>query len=275
MSVPKRNSADQSVGMSVELDDIRMSFSRRGAEPMTVLDGVNASIKPSEFVCILGPSGCGKSTLLRIIQALTRATGGEVRLDGRVVEQPSEDIGFVFQHFNLLPWRTVSANVEFGLENRKVPREERRRVALELLELVGLEGFEKHYPAQLSGGMQQRVGLARALAIQPRLLLMDEPFGAVDSQTKMLLQSELLRIWERDSKTVIFITHDIEEALFLGDVVYVMGARPSTIVSRIEVPFARPRVDALRANPEFARLREQLWESLKHDIRQSSEAAHG
>lgn len=258
--------ATERSGMSVELRDVRMSFAGRGGRRVDVLDGVSTVIEPGQFTCVLGPSGCGKSTLLRIIQALSKPTGGEVLLDGEPVTKPSLDVGFVFQGFNLLPWRTVIANVEFGLENRRVSRAERRRRATELLELVDLGGFENHYPAQLSGGMQQRVGLARALAIEPRLLLMDEPFGAVDSQTKMLLQSELLRIWERDSRTVLFITHDIEEALFLGDVVYVMGARPSNIVSKVEVPFARPREDALRADPEFTRLREHLWESLKRDI---------
>jgi len=277
MTVDHSTVQDQSLGMSIDLQDLTMSFQRRGAKPTQVLDGVSARIDPGQFVCILGPSGCGKSTLLRIIQALTKPTGGQVLLDGEPVQRPSADVGFVFQHFNLLPWRNVVTNVEFGLENRKVPRAERRQRALELLDLVGLGGFERHFPSQLSGGMQQRVGLARALAIQPRLLLMDEPFGAVDSQTKMLLQEELLRLWESDSKTVVFITHDIEEALFLGDVVYVMGARPSKIVSRIDVPFKRPRIDGLRADPEFARLREELWESLKHDIRASAgqDGKHG
>ncbi len=269
MTNPAVASVDPSLGMSIEFDNVEMSFGGHGAGTK-VLDGLSATINPGEFVCILGPSGCGKSTLLRIIQALIKPTGGRVLLDNSPVERPSDDVGFVFQQFNLLPWRTVLSNVEFGLENRKVGRAERLRVATELIELVGLAGFESHFPSQLSGGMQQRVGLARALAIHPRLLLMDEPFGAVDSQTKMLLQTELLRIWERDAKTVVFITHDIEEALFLGDVVYVMDARPSRIRSRIEVPFERPRHDRLRADPAFARLREELWESLKHDIRKSS-----
>jgi NitT/TauT family transport system ATP-binding protein len=252
-------------GLSVELQDIRMAFGE-GEKRVDVIDGISTVIEPGEFCCIVGPSGCGKSTLLRLIQALLAPAGGRVLLDGKPVVEPSPEIGFVFQQFNLLPWRTVLGNVEFGLENRKVPKRERRSRAQDFIRRVDLVGFEDHYPAQLSGGMQQRVGLARALAIGPRLLLMDEPFGSVDSQTKMLLQAELVQLWEADAKTVVFITHDIEEALFLGDVVYVLGPRPSTIESRIEVPFARPRTDALRANPEFARLREEIWESLKQGI---------
>ena len=267
------NLAPNATGMKVELKNIDMSFTSNDGKRVHVLDNVSTILEPGQFTCVLGPSGCGKSTLLRIIQALTKPSAGEVLLDGKAVERPSLDVGFVFQGFNLLPWRTVMANVEFGLENRGVGMAERRRRAQKFIDLVDLHGFENHYPNQLSGGMQQRVGLARALAIEPRLLLMDEPFGAVDSQTKMLLQGELLRIWEQTNKTVLFITHDIEEALFLGDVVYVMGARPSNIVSRVEVPFERPRRDHLRADPEFTRLREHLWESLKKDIARTGKSS--
>lgn len=262
--------ASSSAGFSVELDDIHMSFGAAGANAggrrLKVLDGVSAKIPPAQFCCIVGPSGCGKSTLLRIMQALLKADGGRVLLDGAPVTKPSLDVGFVFQQFNLLPWRTVRGNVEFGLENRRVDRRLRLERANKWLELVKLVGFEDHFPAQLSGGMQQRVGLARALAIEPRLLLMDEPFGSLDSQTKMLLQAELLRLWEREEKTVVFITHDIEEALFLGDVVYVMGSAPSKFDQVIDVPFSRPRADTLRVEPEFSQLRERIWESLKQSI---------
>jgi NitT/TauT family transport system ATP-binding protein len=262
--------APSSAGLSVELDDVHMSFAGVGARSngsrLKVLDGITAKIPPAQFSCIVGPSGCGKSTLLRIIQALLKPDSGRVLLGGRPVEEPSLDVGFVFQQFNLLPWRTVLGNVEFGLENRGVGRRERRKGAREWIARVKLSDFESHFPSQLSGGMQQRVGLARALAVEPRLLLMDEPFGALDSQTKMLLQAELLRLWEQEEKTVIFITHDIEEALFLGDVVFVMGSAPSNFDQIIEVPFGRPRDDALRANPEFTQLRERIWESLKSSI---------
>jgi NitT/TauT family transport system ATP-binding protein len=184
-------------------------------------------------------------------------------IGGEHVTGPSLDRGFVFQGFNLLPWRTVVGNVEFGLENLKVKKEERRPRAIEVLRLVQLEGFERYYPGQLSGGMQQRVGLARALAVNPSLLLMDEPFGSVDDQTRMLLQEELLGIWERDHKTVIFVTHDIEEALYLGDQIVVMRARPSRISRVVDVPFSRPRSDAVRGSPEMARLKQEIWDELK------------
>ncbi len=249
-----------------------MSFAKAGADGgarLNVLDGISTKIEPGQFCCIVGPSGCGKSTLLRIIQALLKPDSGRVLLGGKPVTAPSPDVGFVFQQFNLLPWRTVRANVEFGLENRGVDRKQRRAKAKEWISRVKLGDFEDNYPAQLSGGMQQRVGLARALAIEPKLLLMDEPFGALDSQTKMLLQAELLRLWEEDEKTVIFITHDIEEALFLGDVVYVMSSAPSNFEQIIDVPFGRPRDDTLRAEPEFAALREQIWESLKQSIQRA------
>lgn len=266
---PAKANSTPSAGLPVELDDIHMSFARAGDESggrLKVLDGVSAKISPAQFCCIVGPSGCGKSTLLRIMQALITPDSGQVLLDGSPVTTPSLDVGFVFQQFNLLPWRTVRSNVEFGLENRGVARNERRERAAKWLERVKLSGFEDHFPAQLSGGMQQRVGLARALAVEPRLLLMDEPFGSLDSQTKMLLQAELLRLWEQEEKTVIFITHDIEEAIYLGDVVYVMGAAPSNFDQVINVPFDRPRADTLRTQPGFTQLREQIWESLKQSL---------
>jgi NitT/TauT family transport system ATP-binding protein len=230
---------------------------------LRVLNEVNITLEERTFTCLVGPSGCGKSTLLRIIDGLMAPDTGEVRIGGEVVTAPSLDRGFVFQHFNLLPWRTVLGNVEFGLENLGVKKGERRPKATEILKLVDLEGFESYYPGQLSGGMQQRVGLARALAVDPSLLLMDEPFGSVDDQTRMLLQEELLNIWERDQKTVVFVTHDIEEALYLGDHVVVMRARPSKVSRVIDVPFGRPRTDEVRGSPELARLKQEIWDELK------------
>ena len=230
---------------------------------LRVLNDVNITLEERTFTCLVGPSGCGKSTLLRIIDGLMAADTGEVRIGGDIVTSPSLDRGFVFQHFNLLPWRTVQGNVEFGLENLGVKKDERRAKASEILKLVDLEGFESYYPGQLSGGMQQRVGLARALAFDPSLLLMDEPFGSVDDQTRMLLQEELLNIWERDQKTVVFVTHDIEEALYLGDHVVVMRARPSKVSRVIDVPFGRPRTDDVRGSPELARLKQEIWDELK------------
>jgi ABC-type nitrate/sulfonate/bicarbonate transport system ATPase subunit len=248
----------------VEIRGVSKSFPRQGdGGLLRVLNDVNITLEERTFTCLVGPSGCGKSTLLRIIDGLMAADTGEVRIGGEVVTSPSLDRGFVFQHFNLLPWRTVQGNVEFGLENLGVKKDERRAKASEIIKLVDLEGFESYYPGQLSGGMQQRVGLARALAVDPSLLLMDEPFGSVDDQTRMLLQEELLNIWERDQKTVVFVTHDIEEALYLGDHVVVMRARPSKISRVIDVPFGRPRVDKVRGSPEMARLKQEIWDELK------------
>jgi NitT/TauT family transport system ATP-binding protein len=259
------------VTINVEVKGLTMSFETRGGR-MTVLDNVDLSLPGGTFCCIVGPSGCGKSTMLRIVDGLLPCDSGEVNLGGERVRQPSLERGFVFQQFNLLPWRTVIGNVEFGLENLKVEKKERRQRAHKWLELVDLKGFEDHYPAQLSGGMQQRVGLARALAVEPEILLMDEPFGSVDDQTRMLLQEELLRIWERDHKTVLFVTHDIEEALFLGDVVVVMSPRPGRILKTVEVPFARPRKDELRGEAEFARVKQAIWEQLRDGVKEHKQA---
>jgi len=248
----------------VEITGVSKSFPRQGNDgTLSVLNDVNITLEEQTFTCLVGPSGCGKSTLLRIIDGLMAPDTGEVRIGGDVVKEPSLDRGFVFQHFNLLPWRTVVGNIEFGLENLGVAKDERRTRATEVLKLVDLDGFEQYYPGQLSGGMQQRVGLARALAVNPSLLLMDEPFGSVDDQTRMLLQDELLNIWERDQKTVVFVTHDIEEALYLGDHVVVMCARPSKISRVIDVPFGRARVEDVRGSPEMARLKQEIWEELK------------
>ena len=248
----------------VVITGVSKAFPRQGKDGMlSVLNDVNLTLAEQTFTCLVGPSGCGKSTLLRIIDGLMAPDTGDVRIGGERIMAPSLDRGFVFQHFNLLPWRTVMGNIEFGLENLGMKKEERRPRAAEILKLVDLEGFESYYPGQLSGGMQQRVGLARALAVDPSLLLMDEPFGSVDDQTRMLLQEELLNIWERDQKTVVFVTHDIEEALYLGDRVVVMCARPSHISRIVEVPFGRPRSDAVRGSPDMARLKQEIWNELK------------
>ena len=249
---------------TVEIRGVSKSFPRQAGDgSLKVLNDVGFSLDSGTFACLVGPSGCGKSTLLRIIDGLIPPDSGEVIIAGDPVRAPSLDRGFVFQQFNLLPWRTVMGNVEFGLENLGVDRGERRRRAEEIIKLVDLEGFERYYPAQLSGGMQQRVGLARALAIEPSILLMDEPFGSVDDQTRMLLQDELLKIWEKSQKTVIFVTHDIEEALFLGDRIVVMRARPSKISRILRVPFGRPRTDEIRGSPEMGRLKQEIWEELR------------
>jgi NitT/TauT family transport system ATP-binding protein len=252
---------------TVKVRGVNKSFPRQGGDgALRVLNEVSFTLEAGTFACLVGPSGCGKSTLLRIIDGLMPPDSGEVIIASDRVRGPSLDRGFVFQQFNLLPWRTVVGNVEFGLENLGVGKSERKRRAEEVIKLVDLEGFEAYYPAQLSGGMQQRVGLARALAIEPSILLMDEPFGSVDDQTRMLLQEELLKIWEKSQKTVIFVTHDIEEALYLGDRIVVMAARPSRITRVLEVPFGRPRTDAIRGSPEMGRLKQEIWEELRSGV---------
>jgi NitT/TauT family transport system ATP-binding protein len=252
------------VNGAVEVRGVSKSFPRqRGGGVLQVLNDVSFSLDAGTFVCLVGPSGCGKSTLLRIIDGLIPPDSGEVIIGGEQVREPSLDRGFVFQQFNLLPWRTVVGNVEFGLENLGMKKHDRRRRALEVIKLVDLEGFETYYPSQLSGGMQQRVGLARALAVEPAILLMDEPFGSVDDQTRMLLQDELLKLWEQAQKTVIFVTHDIEEALYLGDKIVVMCARPSRINRVLEVPFGRPRTEEIRGAPQMGQLKQEIWEELK------------
>lgn len=246
----------------LELENISKTY-RGGDESVTALDNVSLTVEDQEFVSILGPSGCGKSTLLRIIDGLLEPTSGSVRIDGEEVTGSGQDRGMVFQDFNLFPWRTVKDNIAFGLEVAGVDKDERERIAQEYIELVGLGGFGDSYPKELSGGMQQRVGLARALAIDPEILLMDEPFGALDAQTRELMQTELLKIWSEDQKTSVFITHDIEEAIFLSDRVVVLTARPGRIHEIVDVPFERPRYDRdLKADATFGELRERIWEFL-------------
>lgn len=230
------------------------------------LEDVSLEVEDGEFIAIIGASGCGKSTLLRMIDGLDFPTTGEIRLRGEIVTGPGPDRGVVFQQPSLLPWRTVQSNIEFGLECNGVPAAERARRAAQYIELVGLGGFEKHYPSQLSGGMQQRVGLARAYAVDPGILLLDEPFGALDAQTRVVLQTELERVWRAEQKTTVLITHDMEEAVYLADRVIVMGNRPGRVTDIVEVPFARPRDEALRASAEFGALKQRLWRSLQRGM---------
>ena len=229
-----------------------------------VLDGLDLDVADGEALCVLGPSGCGKTTLLRAIHGLLRLDAGRVVMDGAPVERPRRDVAMVFQHFGLFPWRSAAANVAYGMELAGVPDRERRERTARYVELVGLAGFERSYPYQLSGGMQQRVGLARALAMEPRVLLMDEPFGALDAQTRETLQDELLRIWERAPRTMVFITHSIEEAIALGDRVIVLSARPAAIREVVAVDIPRPRtVEQVVAHPSFLELRERCWRRLR------------
>jgi len=223
------------------------------------------AINRNEIMCIVGPSGCGKTTFLRCIAGLTDLSTGQLLVDGKQVGGPPDGVAMVFQHFGLLPWKTVYENAAFGLAMAGTAPEKIKERVGHYLELVGLAGFEKHYPYQLSGGMQQRVGLVRALAMNPSVLLMDEPFAALDAQTREILQEELLQLMERpeERKTMVFITHSIDEAILLGDRVAIMSARPGRIKEILDVPFARPRdVDAMRADPRFAEMRTHIWHQL-------------
>jgi NitT/TauT family transport system ATP-binding protein len=233
---------------------------------IVALAGIALAVEAGEFVCLLGPSGCGKSTLLRIVAGLIPPTTGTVRLEGRPVTGPGPDRAVVFQDYALFPWMTVRDNVEFGLAARGVEPERRRRVALELLRAVGLAEFAGKYPHHLSGGMKQRVSIARALAVDPALLLMDEPFGALDAQTRYVMQQELLRIWRAYRKTVLFVTHSIDEALYLGDRVVIMTARPGRVKAELRVAQERPRDIA---GAEFGRLRKQALDLLSEEIERS------
>ena len=238
------------------------AFVRRGShEKLVVLDNISFSASRGEFITIIGPSGCGKSTLLNCIAGLTSVDGGTIRLDGVEVSGPDRDRAVVFQNSSLLPWRTVVRNVAYGLElRRELNKSQIAARVKSVIELVGLRGFENHYPHEISGGMQQRANLARALAVDPKLILMDEPFGALDALTKDVLQDELAALTGRTEQTIVFITHDIEEAVFLGHRVLVMSSAPGQIVADVTVPFVRPRDRAVTETEEFI--------SLVHDLRE-------
>ena len=233
-----------------------------GAQAFEAVQDVSLTVQPGEFVCLLGPSGCGKSTLLGALAGHLRPSRGTITVDGRAIDGPHAERGLVFQHHTLFPWRKVVDNVAFGLKMQGVARAERRRRALELLAMVGLEAFAEHYPAQLSGGMKQRVEIARVLINHPRVMLMDEPFGALDAQTRLMMQQLLLDLWARIRTTIVFITHDIDEALFLADRVLVMSPRPGRIIEQIAVPFPRPRDASLVTSPEFTALKRRCLQLL-------------
>jgi NitT/TauT family transport system ATP-binding protein len=233
----------------------------------TALQDVSLEVNNGEFVCLLGPSGCGKTTLLRLTAGLDFPTEGELFLDGKKIEGVNKECGFVFQEYVLFPWRTVKDNIEFGPEVRGVQKDERERISEYYIDLVGLKGFENHYPHELSGGMKQRVGIARAYANNPKLLLMDEPFGALDAQTRNIMQAELLRIWEKEHISVLFVTHSVDEAVYLADRVVVMSARPGTVKEVFENRLQRPRV---RTSPEANVLRDSVLKSLGAEIKRAA-----
>jgi ABC-type nitrate/sulfonate/bicarbonate transport system ATPase subunit len=248
----------------IELRGCRFVYpAGQGNAPLVALERVDLTIAPREFFCLLGPSGCGKTTLLKILAGLIQPSEGEVRIDGVPVRGPGPERAMVFQNFALLPWADVQTNIAFGLELRGVAKPERLRIAQELVRSVGLDGFERHYPRQLSGGMQQRVGLARALAVDPKILLMDEPFSALDTQTRRILQEEVVEIQSRTPRTVVFVTHSMEEAVRLGDRIALMTPRPGRIQEIIEVNLPWPRSADIEKSPLFVELKEYLWQQLR------------
>ena len=261
----------QSQGPLLQVRGVERRFGPVGGGTLA-LQATDLDVAQNDFVTILGPSGCGKSTLLRIVAGLDTPTGGQVLLDGRRISGPGADRGMVFQSYTLFPWLTVLDNVCFGLRERGVPRAEQLATAQAFLQKVGLRGFEGHYPRQLSGGMQQRVAIARALANRPRMLLMDEPFGALDHQTREQMQELLLGIWEAERTTVLFVTHDIDEAVFLGTRVVVMSARPGRIKLDRVVPLPHPRHYAVKTTPDFMALKAELTEQVREEVRAAQAA---
>ncbi len=237
----------------------------RGGQPTLALQPTDLDIARNDFVTVLGPSGCGKSTLLRIVAGLDFPSTGTVTLDGREVKGPGADRGMVFQSYTLFPWLTVRDNIAFGLREKGMAEAEKNEIVASYVAKVGLRGFENHWPKQLSGGMQQRTAIARALANNPKILLLDEPFGALDNQTRGLMQELLLGIWEREQKTVIFVTHDIEEAIFMASRVVTMTARPGRIKSITPVNLPHPRHYTIKASPEFSALRLKLTEDIRNE----------
>jgi NitT/TauT family transport system ATP-binding protein len=252
----------------LEAQDIRLDyFQPRTGRRLTALDGVNLTVNAGEFVSVVGPSGCGKTTFLFIIDGLIAATAGRILVDGHVTTKPGRDRAVVFQDASLLPWRTVLANVGYGLECLATGRSEARERSAHFIGMVGLSGFENHYPHELSGGMQQRVNLARALVVDPQILLMDEPFASLDAQTRELMQAELLQIWLQARKTVLFVTHQIDEAIYLSDRVVVFSGRPGTVKEIIPVEIERPRPLGVKRDVRFHAIEDRIWSLIEEDVK--------
>jgi NitT/TauT family transport system ATP-binding protein len=249
----------------LQLRDIMMTFRTRRGDEVIAVDNLSLDVYNGEFLSIVGPSGCGKSTLLRVVAGLIEPTSGEVLLDGRLVTRPGADRGMVFQSYTLFPWLTVKGNVEFGPRLKGLSRSECSRLAQQYLEMVGLKAFENSYPKELSGGMMQRVAIARALANDPEVLLMDEPFGALDAQTRAIMQELLVNLWQYTPKTIIFVTHDIDEALFISDRVYIMTARPGRIKQVLNVELPRPRAFEMITTPEFIEQKKLVLDAIKEE----------
>ena len=263
----------EDTGLSaLAIDGVARTFAgARNGAPVEALLPTTLSIADNDFITILGPSGCGKSTLLRIVAGLDAPTTGEVRLDGQLVIGPGADRGMVFQSYTLFPWLTVEENIKFGLREKSLPAARQAEIAAHYVAKVGLAGFEDHYPKTLSGGMQQRTAIARALANEPRILLLDEPFGALDNQTRSLMQELLLSIWESERKTVLFVTHDIEEAIFMANRVVVMTARPGRIKAEVAVPLVHPRHYTIKTSPEFSAMKAALTEQIRVEALKTAE----
>lgn len=242
--------------MQIEVKNLSIIF-EQDEKKMTALKDISLDIKKGEFVCLLGPSGCGKSTLLNAMAGFLKPTEGSITIDGKEVKQPSISYVTIFQNYGLLPWRTVERNVTLGLESKKVPKEEQKKIARKYIEMVGLKGNEKKRPRQLSGGMQQRVAIARALAVNPEILFMDEPFGALDAITRMKLQDDILNICQTAQKTIVFVTHDIEEAIYLADRVVILDANPGRIKADLRIPLGKNRD---RTSEDFLLIRDKIFE---------------
>ena len=249
----------------LKIDNVYKEYQGRNGKTIA-LNGVSLDIKENEFICVVGPSGCGKSTLLNIIAGLLEPTSGTVTLDGKVIEGTGVERGVVFQQYALFPWRTVLKNVMFPLEMKKVPKAEAEAIARKYIKSVGLEGFEKSYPKELSGGMKQRVAIARAYAANPEVLLLDEPFGALDAQTRVQLQAELLEAWEKEKKTCFFITHDVDEAVILAQRVIIMSARPGRIKKIVDIDIPYPRTQATKTDPRFLELKSEIWNQVYQEF---------
>ena len=250
----------------ISANNVSLTFRPKNRMPVTALNNFAVEVDRGQFVSIVGPSGCGKSTFLNVLLGLISPNSGEMIVNGRQVRGPGHDRAMVFQEFGLLPWRTVTNNVELGLELQGVPTAERRKISQGFIDMVGLAGFEDHYPHELSGGMKQRVGLARALASDPDVLLMDEPFASLDAQTRDIMQAELLRIWQQAKKTVLFVTHQIEEAVYLSDHVVVMTKRPGHTKKIIDIDLPRPRDYEMRVTQKFNDLKLAIWNELKDEL---------
>jgi NitT/TauT family transport system ATP-binding protein len=250
-------------------EHIGMVYPSRHGSVEAIRD-ISLKVRSGEFVAVLGPSGCGKSTFLRLVASLAKPTSGRVLIDGQPIDQPGRDRGMVFQDDSLLPWRTVLDNAVLGLQVAGVKRATQLEIAREYIDLVGLSGFERHFPSELSGGMRQRVNLCRALAVNPAVLLMDEPFASLDAQTREAMQSELLRVWRTSQKTVLFITHQIDEAVFLADRVIILSSRPAVVRAEFEISIPRPRDLSVKRTPEFIRYMDTIWGLLEKDIQEAA-----